>query len=92
MIWYVFCVTHFVCFVTLISNFSAQGLDPTVATAAGAGAAAAGARADTQGEGGAGAAAATERTGGGGGNGRQDIGRVGVQIAFQSAASGEYMS
>ena len=61
-----FCVTHFVCFVTLISNFSAQGLDPTVATAAGAGAAAAGARADTQGEGGAGAAAAAERLGGGG--------------------------
>ena len=58
---------HFVCFVTLISKFSAQGLDPAVATAAGTRAAAAGARADTQGEGGVGrAAAAAERLGGGG--------------------------
>ena len=58
--------THFLCFVALISDRSAQGLDATVATAGGAGAAAAGARADTQGEGGAGAAAAAERLGGGG--------------------------
>ena len=62
MIWYILVSlkkTHFLC----LADFSAQGVDPKVATAVGAGAAAAGARADTHGEGGAGAAAAAERLG-----------------------------
>ena len=60
-----------------------QGSDPAGAAAAGTGAAAAR-------EGGEGAPPATQR-GGGRGHGGQDLGRVGGQVAVQSAACGEQL-